>query len=707
MSTRATNSTPLSGRFQQSELLLAGGMLGILVVMLVPLPTALLDMLLALNLGITLLLMLITMSARQPLDLSVFPALLLLLTLYRLSLNVATTRLILLDADAGKIVAAFGGMVVGGNLVVGLVVFLILVVIQFIVITKGSERVSEVSARFTLDALPGKQMAIDAEMNAGAINDAEARHRREQLSREMEFYGSMDGASKFVRGDAIAGLIITAINLLGGVIIGVGRGMSFGESIHTYSVLSIGDGLISQIPALIVATTAGILVTKNSSESNLGQEIGKQLFSNDRPLWMASGMFLLLALVPGLPKIPFVLLAVGVWWHLRRLRRPVAKPLVVEAAPAPTPEFDEKKQLDEFVVQDRAVVEVGARLIPLVNPKRTRGIAERITSLRRDFARSNGIWIPPIRIRDNLDLEPEEYRVVVAGRELARKTLRVDQMLAIAPENPTSVVAGEDTEDPAFGMPARWIAPELQRQAEFGGYTVVDPASVLITHLGELLKRHASELLSREDVRKMLDKVKEQSPTIVDELKPEIVRMGTLHQVLVQLAADRIPLSDLPLILESVVNNGPTLKNPEELLDRVREDIGRIVCGRFCDKAGRLQVIVFEPKVEARLREALHEGQLALDGRKLERLLDEIGEQWKAATRQRIDAALIIDRRLRRPLRKLLARALPDLGTLSYSEVPPDMMLHPIGMVRSAVVFEEPAVEDSRPVQRAGATVAA
>jgi flagellar biosynthesis protein FlhA len=683
-------------------------MLCILVVMLVPLPTALLDMLLAFNLGLTLLLLLITMSAKQPLDLSVFPSLLLLLTLFRLSLNVATTRLVLLDGDAGKIVATFGGMVVGGNLVVGLVVFLILIVIQFVVITKGSERVSEVSARFTLDALPGKQMAIDAEMNAGAINEAEARRRRELLGREMEFYGSMDGASKFVRGDAIAGLIITAINLFGGAILGVSRGMSFGESIHTYSVLSIGDGLISQIPALIVATTAGILVTKNTSESNLGQEIGKQLFSNDRPLWMASGMFLLLAMVPGLPKIPFALLAGGVFWHIRRLRRPApVKPQAKsEDAPPPTPEFDEKRQLEEFLVQDRAVVEVGARLIPLVNPKRARGIADRITSLRRDFAKSNGIWIPPIRIRDNLELGPEEYRVVIAGREAARRTLRVDLLLAIAPESATVAIPGEETTDPAFGMPAKWIEQSIQRQAEFSGYTVVDPASVLITHLGEILKRHGSELLSREDVRKMLDKVKEQAPTIVDELKPDVVRMGTLHQVLVNLAAERVPLSDLVLILESIANHGATTKQPDELLDKVREDIGRIICGRFCDDTAKLQVLVLEPKLEARLRESLHEGQLALDGKRLEKLLEEISEHWRSAARQRIEVALIMDRRLRRPLRKLLTRALPDLGTLSYTEVPPDIMLNPIGMARFAAVFDDPGSEEQRTAHRTAAAAA-
>jgi flagellar biosynthesis protein FlhA len=638
----------------------------------------------------------------------VFPSLLLLLTLYRLSLNVATTRLVLLDGDAGKIVATFGGMVVGGNLVVGLVVFLILIVIQFVVITKGSERVSEVSARFTLDALPGKQMAIDAEMNAGAINEAEARRRRELLGREMEFYGSMDGASKFVRGDAIAGLIITAINLFGGAILGVSRGMSFAESIHTYSVLSIGDGLISQIPALIVATTAGILVTKNTSEANLGQEIGKQLFSNDRPLWMASGMFFLLAMVPGLPKIPFALLAAGVIWHIRRLRRPApVKPQKKsDDAPSAAPEFDEKRQLEEFLVQDRAVVEVGARLIPLVNPKRARGIADRITSLRRDFAKSNGIWIPPIRIRDNLELGPEEYRVVIAGREAARRTLRVDLMLAIAPENATVAIPGEETTDPAFGMPAKWIEPAIQQQAEFSGYTVVDPASVLITHLGEILKRHGSELLSREDVRKMLDKVKEQAPTIVDELKPDVVRMGTLHQVLVQLAAERVPLSDLVLILESIANHGATTKLPDELLDKVREDIGRIICGRFCDDTGKLQVIVLEPKLEARLRESLHEGQLAMDGKRLEKLLEEISEHWRNAARQRMEVALIMDRRLRRPLKKLLTRALPDLGTLSYTEVPPDIMLNPTGMVRFGAVFDETSVDESRTAQRTAAVAA-
>ncbi len=301
---------------------------------------------------------------------------------------------------------------------------------------------------------------------------------------------------------------------------------------------------------------------------------------------------------------------------------------------------------------------------------------------------------------------PEEYRVVIAGREAARKALRVDLMLAIAPESSTINIPGEETTDPAFGMPARWIEPAVQRQAEFSGYTVVDPSSVLITHLGEILKRHASELLSREDVRKMLDKVKEQAPTIVEELKPDVVRMGTLHQVLVQLAAERVPLSDLTLILESIANHGSTTKNPDELLDKVREDIGRIICGRFCDDSARLQVLVLEPKLEARLRESLHEGQLALDGKRLERLLEEIGELWRAAARQRIDVALIMDRRLRRPLRKLLTRALPDLGTLSYSEVPADMMLNPMGMARFGAVFEDPAHEEPRVVPRSTASAA-
>ena len=595
--------------------------------MLVPLPPVLLDVLLAANLGTTTLLLLVTLSAKRALELSVFPSLLLLLTLYRLSLNVATTRLILLNGDAGNIVTAFGNYVVGGQLVVGLVIFLILVTIQFMVITKGATRVSEVAARFTLDAMPGKQMAIDAELNAGQIDAAQARKRRSELSQETEFYGAMDGASKFVRGDAIAGLIITAVNLVGGVIIGMTNGLSFVDSIKTYSILTVGDGLVSQIPALIIATTSGVLVTKTSSDDSLGDEIRDQMFQSDRPIWIGAGILAVVAMMPGLPKLPFLGVAAGLLLFLGRGAKPTATKSGAAAAggdeTAPE-EFDDTQNLDEFLLADRAVVEVGARLVPYITSSRVKGLSERITALRREFSRGNGSWIPPIQVQSNLTLQNDEYRIMIAGRRVAGAEVRVEQQLAIYPEGQGVTIPGEPAVEPAFGLSAAWIAPEARRAAELQGCTVVDPLSVLITHLGEVLKRHAHELLTREALKQMLDRVREFAPTIVEEITPETIRMGNLHQVLVQLAEDRIPLADMALILESIVNHAPDCDSAEALTDRVRVDLGRLVCEPYRNSKGLLRIIALEPQLDSQLRQSIHEGTLAIGPEVLSRLIDHV-----------------------------------------------------------------------------------
>ncbi|MGE0374996.1 MAG: flagellar biosynthesis protein FlhA [Planctomycetaceae bacterium] len=673
--------------YRQGELLLSAGLLASLGVMLIPLPTVLLDMLLALNLAQSTLLLLITLNARHPLELSVFPSLLLLLTLFRLTLNVATTRLILLDGDAGRIVSTFGSLVVGGNLVVGLVIFLILVVIQFVVITKGSGRISEVAARFTLDALPGKQMAIDAEMNAGGITNEVARQRRENLARETEFYGAMDGAGKFVRGDAIAGLLITGVNLIGGVVIGLTDGLGFLQSLKTYSILTVGDGLVSQIPALIIATTAGILVTKASSDQDLGAEIGDQLLRNERPLWIGAAMLGVLALMPGLPKIPFLALSGGLLLYLNRRRTAPATAATPQTPPPPEDEGD-KKQLDDFLVRERASVEVGSRLIPFVKSGKSKGIAERITILRRDFARSNGLWVPPIRVVSSLDQPPESYRFLVAGREVASGEIRADRMLAIAPEGRPVDIPGEQTTEPAFGLPARWIHNSHQRQAEMAGCTVVDPVSVLITHLGELLKRHGHELITREDLHAMLDRVKEFAPAIVDELKPDVVKMGTLHQVVTRLAAERVPLADFALVLESVGNYGPAVKDPDELVERVRADLGPIICERYRDTSGGVRVVSLHPQLEGQFRERLRDKQLLLGAHPLEKLLEQLGRHTADAGRRQQSLALLTDPVLRRPLSRILSRAIPELGVISYAEIPSNLSLVPVAMIRLEEVFD-------------------
>ncbi len=671
--------------------------------MLVPLPQWLLDVLLAANLAATILLLLVTLSAKRALELTVFPSLLLLLTLYRLSLNVATTRLILLEGDAGHIVTAFGNYVVGGELVVGLTIFLILVIIQFMVITKGAGRIAEVSARFTLDAMPGKQMAIDAELNAGSINDKEARRRRDELSRETEFYGAMDGASKFVRGDAIAGLIITGVNLIGGIIMGVVNGMSFSQSVRTFSILSVGDGLVTQIPALVIATTAGILVTKTTSDDSLGDEIGGQLFTSRRSIWVGAGILGLIALMPGLPKLPFLGISVGMVMLARRKTEPVALAVPPEGTdPEKAAEPDDERHLDEFLLTDRAVVEVGARLVPFIQSKRVKGLSERITALRREFSRSQGLWVPPIRVNSNLTgLQPEEYRILVAGRRVAGGELRTEQLLAILPEGRQVTVTGEATTEPAFGLNARWINLESRRSAEIQGCTVVDPLSVMITHLGEVLKNFAHELLTREALKQMLDRAREFAPTIVDEIKPEIIRMGTLHQVLIQLAEDRIPLADITLILESIVNNAPQSKSSEELTDHVRVDLGRLVCERFRATDGRLRVIAMEPKLDTRMRQSLHQDQLALGAGPLTRLIEAIGKAARESDRRQLPLALLVDQKVRRPLKRLLARTSPEVGVIAYQEVPNDLIIDSAVMLQYDDIVGPEAAADSQQLRGA------
>jgi flagellar biosynthesis protein FlhA len=673
-------------------------LLVVLMVMLVPLPTVLLDLLLAVNLGATLLLLLITLGTRRALELSVFPSLLLLLTLYRLSLNVATTRLILLNGDAGHIVSAFGSYVVGGQLVVGLVVFLILVIIQFMVITKGAGRISEVAARFTLDALPGKQMAIDGELNSGAIDEKEAQRRRQELSREAEFYGAMDGASKFVRGDAVAGLIITAINLVGGVIIGLTDGMSFLEAITTYSILTVGDGLISQIPALVIATAAGLLTTKASSGASLGDEISDQLLSSERTIWVGASILAMLAVMPGLPKLPFLSVSAGLLLLLGRRSAPRQSAAAAEPADeraAPSGDVDES--LDEFLLSDRAVLEVGARLVPLIESRRQKGLDERVTNLRRDLSRSEGIWVPKIRVRSNLVLDAEEYRIVISGRRVAGGVLRTGMWLAIPPEGRHVAVTGEQTTEPAFGLEAVWIDAEQKRAAEQQGCTVVDPISVLITHLGEVLKRYSHELITRESLKRMLEKVHDFAPAIVDDLKPEVIRMGTLHQVVLQLAEERVPLSDLALILEAIVQHAPQCKGADEIADRVRIALGRLVCERFRDAEGNVRVLTLDPRLESRLRDSLSDGQLAIGPLPLQRLLTAITQSWKGAERRQLPLAVLCDGRLRRTLRRLLNRATPELGVISYHEVPSDLGIEPVQFLRSEEIFADDPVVAGTP----------
>ena len=678
----------------RSEVVLSLALLGVLLVLLVPLPPVLLDMLLAANLGVSIILLLITLGVKRPMDISVFPSLLLLLTLYRLSLNVATTRLILLDGDAGRIVSTFGGFVVGGNLVVGFVIFLILVLIQFIVITKGASRVSEVAARFTLDALPGKQMAIDAELAAQVIDKVTARERREELTRETEFYGAMDGASKFVRGDAIAGLLVTAINLLGGVVLGAMGGLSLADATARYSVLTIGDGLVSQIPALVVAITSGVLVTKGGGRVSLGEEMTSQLTSNLQPLKAGAIILCMVAFAPGLPKLPFLALAGILGLTVRQMTSAQSE----EAAPTQPQGAEDDGEppidpLENFLQTDRMCVEVGARLIPMVDSgDQVKGLADRISSLRTDLTRKHGLWIPPVRIRDSVQLNPEEYRILIGGREVSRGQLRPERQLAIATGNPSLGLDGEETIDPAFGLKAFWIDLGQKARADLAGYTVVDAGSVLITHLGEILRGHAHELLSRDDVMTLLDELYKTSPAIVEELRGDSLRESVVHQVLVLLLEEHIPIVDLSTILEAILNHAARTKDPVELAEFARRSLARTICERHRDQEGRLCVAVIEPRLEVDLQNELRDGELQLRPGQLENLIARCSEPWRQAQQEGQEIALLTNAILRRPLRNTLWRAIPDLAVIAYPEVPRDVRIDPRGMIRrDDVMAGEPA----------------
>ena len=685
-----STGTPPLGINQRSELIFPLVVMAVLVVLIVPLPTAMLDVLLTLNLSVTILLLLVTLGVEQPLELSVFPSALLLLTLGRLSLNVATTRLILGQADAGRIVETFGNYVVGGTLVVGLVVFLILVVIQFVVITKGATRISEVGARFVLDAMPGKQMAIDADLNAGSINDVEAKRRRNVLLQEAQFYGAMDGASKFVRGDAVAAIVITGINLLGGVVIGLMNGMPLARALNVYAVLTVGDGLVSQIPALIIATAAGILVTKSSNETGLGSEIGSQFFKKKQPLQIGAGILGLLSVAPGMPMIPFLIMSASLWYVSSRMKTETTvdgKPTDTDrpASAIPTPMED---HLAEFLETDRACIEIGRHLISMVDPKRELGLLQRIATVRKDLAKRCGLWIPLVRIRDNNQLGDEEYRILIGGQEVGRGQIYIGQVLAIHPEGARIPFNGREAKDPAFGLPAKWISEIDRSQAELTGCTVVDAPGVMVTHLREALRRHAGELLSREDLTKLIDKARETAASVVDELIPNILSMGAVHRVLSLLLQERVPITNLTRILESLAHNAPTIKDPEELAERARGYLARAICDPFIDSQNKINAIIFDPQLELELRRSQQDKKMAIQPDAFETLVIRLATVMREASQKGIEVAQLVDSQLRRPLKHLLYRGLPDLTIVSFTEVPNDVLLEARFIIKREEIYK-------------------
>ncbi|MEZ6185780.1 MAG: flagellar biosynthesis protein FlhA [Planctomycetota bacterium] len=671
--------------------ILAVGFLAILTVLVVPLPQILLDLLIGVNISVSLLILVATLKAREPLDISTFPSLILFATLFRLSLNVASARLILLDGDAGSVITAFGNFVVGGNLFVGMVVFLILVIVQFVVITKGATRVSEVAARFTLDALPGKQMAIDADLNAGHIGEAEARRRRERVGEEAEFHGAMDGASKFVRGDAVAGLLIVALEVLGGLGMGLTQGLGISEALHKYAILTVGDGLVTQIPALLIATAAAVITVKSSSRSQLSEDLGNQLLGQPGVLATVGGMVLVMALAPGLPKLPFFLIAGGAFWLHRTWGGAAAEKDGKRAAKDATEEAAAEEAaasdtLREALHLDRLCLELGYGLVPLADTERGGTVIERISLLRKQVAGDWGWLVPPIRVRENLEIAGNAYRLLIGGHEVATGDLEPGRYLAIG-AGVGSDLDGVHTQEPSFGLPATWVEADERASAELRGYTLADPTTVLITHLGEVLRGNAAEILTRDDVQELLDALKETAPAVVNEVTPQLLSLGEVQRVLTALLEERVAIRQLQTILEAIADQAATSKETDALVNAARQRVSRAVILPHLDMDKKLAVLTFDPKVERRLLEALLRPEgIGADGPFLHSLVESVAKK-QAEVAQGVggfggrEAALIVQESIRSKVSRLLRHTLPRLGVLSYAELGGAPSIESVGIV--------------------------
>jgi len=672
------------------DLWLVFALFGTILLLILPVPPVLLDLLLTASISISLLTLLVILYLRTPAEFTGFPTLLLFITLYRLSLNVASTRLILLNGYAGHIIQSFGNFVVQGNYVVGMVIFLILVLINFIVITKGAGRIAEVAARFTLDALPGKQMAIDAELNAGLIKETEARNRRRALEEEADFYGSMDGASKFVRGDAIAAVLITLINVIGGFAIGIAqKGMTVSEALQHYTILSIGDGLVSQVPALITSTAAGILITRATSKNDLGRELSRQLLFYPKALTILSVMLGVMALVPGLPTLPFLTLAIitgMVSYSIHRHGMPelssasqapgmggkMPDPKVSGAAAASEPKPVEK--IESLLTLDTLQIELGHGLVPMADTRKGGDLLERVTGVRRNFATEMGVLIPPIRLRDNLQLGANEYRFLLKGNAFAQGQLLPGQWLAMNATNSKVTLKGMPTIEPVFQLPATWITAIERKNAEISGYTVVDAPSVLVTHLSETIKRHCHEILTRQDVQALLDNLKQTHPAVVNELIPATLSIGQVQRILQNLLAEGISIRNLAGILEKVGDHAAFTKNPDELSEYARRALGSQLTKPFQNESGGIRVITIDPKLEQQLtqgvRQSATEMALIIEpklARHVVEVLTKFVQQMLSAGHQPV---VLCSPQLRLAFRRFFETTFSNLAVLSYAEIP-------------------------------------
>ncbi len=685
-------------------------LIALLTMMVIPLPPLLLDVFFTFNIALALVVILMSVYSARPLDFSVFPTILLVATLLRLALNIASTRVVLLNGHtgtdaAGRVIEAFGEFVIGGNYAVGLVVFAILVIINFVVVTKGAGRVSEVSARFTLDAMPGKQMAIDADLNAGILTQEEAKARREEVAQEADFYGSMDGASKFVRGDAIAGILILFINIIGGLIIGtVSHAMSLGDAATNYVLLTIGDGLVAQIPSLLLSTATAIIVTRVSAARDMGEEVNRQLLSNPRALFTVACIIGVMGLVPGMPSTVFLLLAAvmgGLGWLIRRNQTAGESPDGANLEPAHVSGGDERElSWDDVPAVDLVGLELGYRLIPLVDASQGGSLMARIKGVRRKLSQELGFLLHPVHIRDNLELPPTGYRVSVLGVPLAEGEVQPDRDLAINPGRVYGSVAGHATKDPAFGLEAVWIEPSAREQAQSLGYTVVDVATVIATHLSRVLKEHAHELLGHEEVQKLLDVLARSHPKLVESLVPKTLELGTVLKVLKNLLAEEVPVRDMRSIAETLAQHGPASQDPDALTAQVRVALARAIAQNIAGTAGQLPLLALDPALEQILQKSLGgaAGAPAVEPGLAERLQSSLKDLVKRQEMNGDPSVLVVSPDVWLWLARWLRAAIPGLHVLAYTEIPDN---RPVQVV--ATVGRETPATAKRRIEPAGA----
>ncbi|MCP4020497.1 MAG: flagellar biosynthesis protein FlhA [Desulfobacteraceae bacterium] len=681
---------------ESSDILMVVAFIGILMAMILPLHPIVLDFFLALNISFAIVVLITTMYTTTPLEFAIFPSLLLVLTLFRLSLNVASTRLILLHGNegplaAGAIIKSFGSFVVGGNYVVGLIIFIILVLINFLVITKGSGRIAEVAARFTLDAMPGKQMAIDADLNAGMIDEVEAGERRLAIARESEFHGAMDGASKFVRGDAVAGIVITLINIVGGFVIGVlQQGMAMDEALANYTLLTVGDGLVSQIPALLVSAAAGLLVSRSGSEMKMGKEFAKHLLSSSTPVFIGSVIIFCMGLIPGLPSIPFMTLGLVLGtlaWYFLRDEEAVKKEAQIEASAAAEEEeaVGAPEDVDHLLTLDTIELEVGYGLIPLVDKQQDGTLLGRIRAIRRQFATEMGIIIPPIHIRDNLNLAPAQYRVMIKGVDAAGSELMVNHYLAMDPGGTAQTIDGIETVEPAFNLPALWIPMEREEEAKFAGYTVVDNSTVIATHLTEIVRNNAYDLLGRQDVQHLMDNLSKSNPKAVEELVPNLLSVGVVQKVLQNLLRERISIRDFLTIVETLADFAPMGKDPDLLTEYVRQRLSRGMLAPYLQDGKLLQILTLERSLEELLQKNVkhteHGVYLALDPSMVEKVVNAVAAEVEKQIVLNVQPVIMTTPTVRRHFRKLIEPSLPTVFVVSHAEIADDINLQASGKV--------------------------